>query len=198
MAADLPKGRLTLESAGRVGLLAALALAALSAGCVLLDQQEDNKPPPPGVPCQVVATWQNHVLFAADPVHNGAQTPGLAGRLYLFGPEIGFPMTGDGSLVVDVYDETKEGQSLMLEQWRLDPKTLAMLLRKDMVGWGYTLFLPWGRYRPDISRVRMKVRYDAPRAAPIFCESVVTLAPENGVITPRSTPLQPTQVSVHR
>src|SRR5262245_8887238 len=190
--------QLRFRPAGRGGLLAAVALAALAAGCVLLDRADDGKPPPPGVPCQVVTTWQNCVRFAPDPCHNGAPTPGLAGRLYLFGPKIGHPMTGDGSLVVDLYDETKEGQSVVLEQWRLDPKSLEMLLRKDMIGWGYTLFLPWGQYRPDITRVRMRARYEPPKGAPIFCESAVTLAEENGVITPRSTPLSAPPVGLKK
>ena len=58
------------------------------------------------VPCQVVAAWNPGVVFTPDPVHDGAQTAGLVGRIYLFGPEIGCPLTGDGSLMVDLYDDT--------------------------------------------------------------------------------------------
>src|SRR5437660_1635491 len=42
---------------------------------------------PGSVPCQVVATWNPGVVFSPDPIHDGAQTPGLVGRVYLFGPE---------------------------------------------------------------------------------------------------------------
>lgn len=55
-----------------------------------------------------------------------------------------------------------------LEQWRFDPQTLKRLLKKDMIGQGYTLFLPWGTYRPDVRRVRVNVRYEVDGAMPVY------------------------------
>jgi hypothetical protein len=152
---------------------ALLPLVALAGGCVTLDGlRSGDAPPPPGIPCRVVAWWQPHVVFTPDPVRHGASAPGLAGRLYLFGPQIDFPMVGDGSLVVDLYDETgcPPGQPALQEEWRLDPVTLKQLLRRDMIGWGYTLFLPWGRYRPDLTRVQLRVRYEPAHGSPLFAE----------------------------
>jgi hypothetical protein len=144
--------------------------------------------PPKGVPCQVVATWNHQVTFTADPAHNGVLAPGLSGRLYLFGRQVSFPMTSDGSLVVELYDETPptvvatggpppqprvgpDGQPLPLEVWRFDKDTLKRLLQRDVIGWGYTLFLPWGTYRPDIGQVRLKVRYEPPVGTALYSES---------------------------
>jgi hypothetical protein len=168
---------------------AVLPLAALAGGCVTLDcLRSDDEPPPPGTPCQVVAWWQPHVVFAPDPARNGVSAPGLAGRLYLFGQEVGFPMVGDGSVVVDLYDETNcpagrpagqapgppagqaGAQPVLQEEWRIDPVTLKRLLRRDRIGWGYTLFLPWGRYRPDLTRVQLRVRYVPDHGSPVFAE----------------------------
>jgi hypothetical protein len=143
----------------------------LTSGCVSLGSYLSPGGPPKGAVCQVVATWNSKVVTADDPVHGGTPTPGLAGRVYLFGPQIDFPLVGDGGLVVDLYDQTN-GKPVMLEEWRFDAATLGRLLRKDMIGWGYTVFLPWGTYRPDILRVRLKVRYEPPGgAAPIYAES---------------------------
>jgi hypothetical protein len=143
-------------------------------GCVILPKTDKEDPMPHGQVCQIVATWNHQVAFVPDPVHGGAEAPGLAGRLYLFGPEISFPLIDDGSVVVDLYDDTKpagEGQPIPLEEWRLDPATLKRLAKRDMIGWGYTLFLPWGTYKPEISQVHLKVRYVTAKGNPFFAES---------------------------
>src|SRR4051812_47005530 len=80
--------------------LAAL-LPLLTAGCVTMDKVWPccgGEKPPCGPVHQVIVTWNNEVMRAADPTHNGALVPGIGGRLFLFGPEIGFPLAGDGSI----------------------------------------------------------------------------------------------------
>ena len=69
--------------------------------------ESGDKPPAPGRPCEIVATWQNDVAYAADPTHGGAMNPGLAGRLYIFGRSH-LPMVGEGALIVEMVDESKE------------------------------------------------------------------------------------------
>jgi hypothetical protein len=162
--------------AGRGGRLARAAVLALllTAGCTALDPfvAVGGGGPPGGAVYQVVATWKNEVVFAPDPTHAGAPTPGLAGRLYLFGPQIDFPLQGDGNVVVDLYDETS-GKPVLLEEWRFDRDTLQKLLREDMIGWGYTLFLPWGTYKADIKQVRLKLCYQAPGGSPLYAENAI-------------------------
>ena len=143
-------------------------------GCVTLPKGDKEDPMPHGQVCQVVATWNHQAVFVPDPAHGGVEEPGLAGRLYLFGPEISFPLIEDGSVVVDLYDDTKapgDGQPIPLEEWRFDPATLKRLAKKDMIGWGYTLFLPWGTYKPEINQIHLKVRYVTAKGNPFFCES---------------------------
>jgi hypothetical protein len=144
-------------------------------GCVHLPKTNSDEAMPHGAVCQVAATWNHQVVFAPDPTHGGAPTPGLAGRLYLFGQEISYPLVEEGSLVVDLFDDTKpaatEGQPLPLEEWRLDPATLKRLVKKDMIGYGYTLFLPWGTYKPEINQIHLKVRFVTSKGGSFYAES---------------------------
>jgi hypothetical protein len=170
-----------MTSTARNGLRAVVERAVLwmallpltCCGCVSLlggKAPNPNDPPPPTVTaCQVVAMWQPNVRFVPDPVRHGASNAGLAGRVYLYGAEEGVPVTGDGGLIVDLFDESN-GQSVMLEEWNFDKDTLKKQLRKDPIGWGYTVFLPWGTYRPDISKVRLKVCYAPIRGNALYAE----------------------------
>lgn len=153
--------------------------------------------PPCGTVCQIVATWHKEIAYAPDPTCGGAPAPGLAGRIYLFGEQISYPLVGDGSLVVTLFDDapTFEGKApVMLEEWRIDKETLRRLARKDMVGWGYTLFLPWGSYRPDVYQVHFRVRYDPPKGAPIYQESAtVCLVGQKSTMPEPQTAARPTK-----
>jgi hypothetical protein len=121
---------------------------------------------------QVVATWYPEVVVTPDPAHGGAPVHGLAGRVYLFGPEISFPLAGDGTMVVDLFNDTPDAKATVpLEEWRFDKDTLKRLQRRDAVGWGYTLFLPWGTYQPEIKRVHLRLRYEPAKGAPLYTES---------------------------
>src|SRR5262245_31497220 len=157
----------------------------LSAGCVTLGPLLPGSDLTAGTsPFQVVAWWSNQVMWTPDPTHGGAPTPGLAGRVYLFGPEIDFPLVGDGALVVDLLDVATvgpDGKPVLLEEWRLDKDTLKRLLKRDIVGWGYTVFLPWGTYRPEVSRIQLMVRYEPTNRSnpPLYAQSAtITLAPD--------------------
>jgi len=114
-----------------------------------------------------------------DVVHNGTLMPAIAGRVYLFGPEISYPLAGNGAMVVELFDDTRGPAEKPLEQWQLDPVTLKKLLKKDMIGWGYSLVLPWGSCRPDVTKVRLTCRYDQAGGTPLFAQpSPVTLEHE--------------------
>lgn len=142
--------------------------------CPFVAEQPDA--PPTGAVCKIVATWNHQVVYTPDPANAGAPTPGLAGRVYLFDQNISFPLAGDGTLVVDLYDgrlDANGGKPVLLEQWRFDPATLARLLRKDTIGWGYTVFLPWGTYKPELNRVVLKLCYQPAQGSPIYADSAV-------------------------
>jgi hypothetical protein len=183
------EGRMDLNRKRRRGLGFPLALTiSMSAGCVSMGSLVPcSDATSAGPACQVVAMWHNGVAFTPDPTHGGEKTPGLACRVYLFGETVDFPKIGDGKLIVDVFDETSKNpaaKTLPLEEWQIDKDTLKRLARHDAIGWGYTLFLPWGTYKPEISRVRLKVRYEPASGFPLYTESTVTLtSPEAEPLT---------------
>jgi hypothetical protein len=104
------------------------------------------------------ALWGPMVQLQPNPLTKVSE-PVLTGRLYLFDTDVKHPLACEGSLVVDLYDVTS-GQEVMLEEWRLDSETLKRLLRKDLIGWGYSLALPWTTSRPGVTTVVLKARFD--------------------------------------
>ena len=133
-------------------------------------------------------TWENHVVVTQDVVNNGRPLVGLGGRVYLFGQELGHPVPGDGMAIIEAADATHanaQTKPQLIERWEIDAETLKRLLRKDMIGWGYSLFLPWQTYRPDITKVQLQVRYvPAKGGLPLFSPpSVITLRNETPQVT---------------
>jgi hypothetical protein len=111
---------------------------------------------------RLVPTFSNKITLAADPLKGGSVNPGLLGRVYLFGADPKFPLLMDGELVVDLFDHTtKPGQDepKMLEQWRFDAATLPKFAKKDMMGDGYSIFLPWGTYGEDLTQIMLQMRF---------------------------------------
>ncbi len=159
----------------RFGASVVAAVLVLTCGCVGIDSNSlsEATPPAAGTPCQIVATWQPQVYITHDPAHNGADTPTLVGRVYLFGPEIKYSMPGNGALVVDLYEGTvtPATPAVPLEEYRYDSATLSKLLRRDAIGWGYTIPFMWGTYRPDVTHVQMKVRFEPTKGTPLYTEN---------------------------
>jgi hypothetical protein len=165
--------RLVARSGGGLSAAALASLAALPlAGCTDAAFLAKSGGVPHTAACQVATTWYPEVVTTPDPAHGGAPVRGIAGRVYLFGEQVRAPVIVEGAMVVDLYDEAapkpKEGTPLPLEEWRFDPETLKRLLKQDAIGWGYTLFLPWGTYRPEITHVRLTVRFEPVGAAPLY------------------------------
>ncbi|MBI1832828.1 MAG: hypothetical protein HYR84_15415 [Planctomycetes bacterium] len=129
--------------------------------------------------------WDNRVRITQDSVNAGRPLPGLVGRLYLFGNDRN--VDAHGYVVVTMHDATKPG-SEELVKWRFDPKSLKLLKRKDHLGDGYTLFLPWEGYRPEIRQVKLQACYLPEKGAPRYLDpSRVTLQSEDEFIPPTVT-----------
>jgi hypothetical protein len=157
----------------------------LNAGCVEMNAfVAPDGPPGAGAPAavtpgtvvsphQVVALWQDRVMWTPDTVHNGQPTPALAGRLYLFNQNLSAMLAGDGAVEVDLYDDTPVEQyqpSVLLERWQIDAATLQRLWRKDRFGPGYTLLLPWTTLKdhPEIMKIHLVVKYTPKGGSPLF------------------------------
>jgi hypothetical protein len=158
---------------------------------------------PSGTPCEVVVAWNPEVVMRPDPANRGVPRPGVAGRMYFFGEGSDCPLVGaDGCVVVDLFDKTHAatGEALVpLEEWRIDKLTLKRLLRKDAVGWGYTLFLPWGTYRREIKEVELRLRFEPVKGTPLYAESSPLVFHQGGiVVSPMTSQLSTTSAKVSR
>ncbi len=163
---------------------ASLLCCPLLAGCVttgLTSTISEKKPMPEIQVSSLAAAWENQVFSVPDPFHNGNPNPCLAGRVYLFGPEMGAPIEATGVLCVQLYAETPPeagGQPVLLEQWNITPEMLKKLHSKDMVGWGYSLVLPWGTYNPNLTNIQMAVCYKPQHGMAIYDRSRLKLQPD--------------------
>jgi len=113
---------------------------------------------------EIAVAWRNHIDYLPDPTHQGAMGPGLVGQMFLFDSR-DYPAIADGTLTVDLYDETPRpaGQPGMKpERWQFRKDVLTTLRTVDeRFGPNYVLFLPWPSCRPDITHVRITVRFDS-------------------------------------
>jgi len=151
----------------------AFMVMCLLPGCVSTGAKSGvPEQPPVGPAHQVQALWQSRIVTAADTVHQGTQVPGLAGRVYLLGKDLGNSVKGNGKLFVDLYESDKTGtneQPRLLEHYEFPSAVLNQLLRKDTwIGWGYTVFLPWPEYRPEIKHVRLQISFVPDTGTPLF------------------------------
>jgi hypothetical protein len=161
--------------------------------------------PPVGPAVQVQSLWQGRIVTTADVVHKGGQLPGMAGRVFLFGPDLGpeneagsgrgHPVKGKGKLLVDLYEATPNAQPRLLEHYEFPNDVLNRLLRKDGIGWGYTVFLPWPEYRPETKRVQVRVSFEPDEGGALFAPPAqITLRNDSGppvapVVTERVMPV---------
>ncbi len=128
---------------------------------------------------EMTVLWRNRVDYLPDPARNGEMGPGLVGQLFLFGPNLQFA-EANGRLVVALYDESPRSpgqQPNKPECWEFTKETLQKLKTPDeRFGMSYALFLPWPTYRPDVTRVRIAVRYDQENGHSLYApETWITL-----------------------
>jgi hypothetical protein len=143
-------------------------------------------------PTTIAQAWRNYIDYLPDPTREGANGPGLAGQLFVFGPA-DLPATLDGSITVELFDLTGSAAGhpgVHLERWKFNRDVLKGLRSVDeRFGPNYVLFLPWPAYRPDVSRVRITVRFDPDNGSyPIYApEWQMTLG--SALAVPTVTPV---------
>ena len=116
---------------------------------------------PAGEALQVITMWQNYVAITQDTQNQGQPLQGVAGRVFFTGGDGGHFFQALGRITVTLREVKADGQpSDKTEVWKIDGHTLQTFLRKDGLGWGYTLFLPWSTMRPDVKRVEMQVKFE--------------------------------------
>jgi len=160
---------------GRRTVLKGLALTAFApVGCLrkqFTHAPEAAKPVPHG---RLVSTWEKRVVYAPDASRGGAIIPGLIGRMYLFGPDQTVPQMGDGSVKLDLWDSTPNGDTppKQLEHFIVPADVLKMFAKKDGLDFdSYTLFFPWPTYRTDVSQVYITMLYTSAAGENYFHQS---------------------------
>lgn len=100
--------------------------------------------------------------FSDEWTCDGSKTSiGLAARVYLLAKNsVGKESTvdADGCLFVEVFD-LASGAPVKVAEWRFDADSLKNLKHVDIVGAGYTVFLPWDNGRPKPAQVELRVVY---------------------------------------
>ncbi|MFQ3650509.1 MAG: hypothetical protein SNJ75_09260 [Gemmataceae bacterium] len=177
-------------------LLGGLAvLATLTTGCVTITPPSlsfsSYHTPAPKV-SQVVMAWQNWIGSGPDPANGGRPIPILTGRMYLFGPRLDYPMLAQGGCRVEVFDESSGVVApTPAFTWDIDAKDMPTLMKKDFIGIGYTMLLPWPSYHPSMHKLRVRTAYFPPDSLPIYSENVVTLDVGNGQMQDARGYIQP-------
>jgi len=153
--------------AKKIPLLLPFVLAALP-GCVNSESWV-FKPQPASLSgiSTITMIWSG-LAVTRDSANDGKTLPGFAGRLYLMGPDLATPLLREGKVVVDMSVPGPDGKFTLIERWEIDPKTMQRLARKDWVGDGYTLFLPWPAYSPDIAQAQMRAVFYPRNGGPIY------------------------------
>lgn len=144
-------------------LLAGLILLA-NAGCQTLADftTPGDEKPSTGKPNEIGAIWQEGVDIQYDPNQGGNPVPGFAGRVFFMRKSGKFSETVlvNNPVVISLYDDRPyNGPPQPLETWTILPEHLPLLVKKDMTGWGYSIWLPWHTYYPGLQNVRMIVEY---------------------------------------
>jgi len=50
-----------------------------------------------------------------------------------------------------------------------------------MIGWGYTLFLPWPDYKPDVTRIQLRVRFEPAKGGLAMYANSEPMTLDNGL-----------------
>lgn len=140
------------------------------------------------VPCRIAMRWDHDVHFPPDTLApRGKPLPTIAGRVTLFAEDLTTPVVAEGTIIVYMYDDMPDAKNKteVLEAWILDTKTVHKLQRRDAAGWGYTLILPWQMYRPDLTNVKIQVRFDRVGAEYPLYSDLIPITFESATDTPR-------------
>jgi hypothetical protein len=122
---------------------------------------------------ELLVMWDNHILHLPDPTKNGADIGGLVGQVFLLGeaPKMAFVLA-EGKIVIEMFDETPRPGNpapVRLGGWTFDKEVLrSHKVVDERFGKCYALFLPWPDYRPDITQVKLKARYEPEHGYKLF------------------------------
>jgi hypothetical protein len=185
----------TLNTTRKTGpVLLLVSLVACLPGCLNTESWvHSGKPAPATMPTvsAVSLVWKG-LIVTQDVVNAGQPLPGIAGRMYLLGPDLATPVLCDGKVRVDMY-VPEDGKWKALTFWEYHPTDLQRMVKKDVIGDGYTLFLPW--YDTTIAQAQLRVTFFPAKGNPIYAQpSIVNIRPQAPIpihheVRPGTTPV---------
>ncbi|MFO0967067.1 MAG: hypothetical protein U0793_15985 [Gemmataceae bacterium] len=174
---SIPVWRIGLRS---VSIPVLFALVTVS-GCVQTESWVFKSPVPASGVSQINMIWTG-LTVTQDSANKGDPLPGFAGRLYLVGMDAATPLLAEGKVVADMLIPAPDSKWRLIERWEIDPKTLQRLARKDFIGEGYTLFLPWPAYNAEVTQAQMRVVFYPKAGDPIYGQpSIIHVHPPSHI-----------------
>ena len=177
-----------------LGMIAGALLLTPNLGCQSLTSTSFSslweESGPVGKPTEIGAIWQDGVDVQLDAQHGGMPIAGFAGRIFFMQSNKGQPAQTvliNSPLQIMLFDDKPvQGPPVPLETWTIKPEHLQLLVKKDMTGWGYSVWLPWNTYNPSIRSVTMTVQYTNPDGTKLQGEpTVIQIRDTNKKGTPR-------------
>lgn len=134
-----------------------LLLLLWSAGCARLQElgPSASKQPPTGEVTRVEALWHESGVQGRNVLARG-----FAGRIYLFGRGDA-PILAPGELSVYTFDDD-DMTAKPKYVWKFKSEDLEKVADKTMLGWSYTLWIPWDRGE-EAKNCTLIVRYRSPQ-----------------------------------
>jgi hypothetical protein len=140
--------------------LASVLLLASFAGCCCTQSSKRDLEPPPVQ--GVLVYWDKNLYGTQDPTRQGVTIPGLAGRLWVQGEDPRQMLEAKGLVFAELYDMTPTrdgGSPKKVAEITYDTAALKKVHSHDMLGEGYTIFVPFEAYRPEVTEVMLKLFY---------------------------------------
>lgn len=169
----------------RMWAFAVVAVGMSMIGCRTVNIRSAETPAPRSTEpiSQVVALWSEAVLR----MDNVPVAQGFAGKVYLFGTDSDQPITSPGKFVVYAYDDTHASAKKLDSdkvkpsyKWELDESQLRDLIKKDAIGWSYSLWLPVGRPEPNSRRFSIILTFTPEGGKSVMGESALVDLPAVG------------------
>lgn len=136
----------------------------------------EDKAPAPQRDARIEAVWESKLRNQPDsPPSNCA----IAGHVRFFRAGKESSEEADGVVTIQLHDRTVTPQGEEpppLEEWRIEGGTLKYFLASQVSSPEYTFVLPWSSYKPEITQVRMEVKYESKSGNTVSAKSdVLTL-----------------------
>ncbi len=164
-----------------VGLIP-LVITAATVGCHTTNPslRASAAPRTDGSISRVVVLWSEAVLRQ----DNVPVVQGFAGKVYLFGPNSSQPVTAPGKFTVYAYNDSKDAEAASEKKdakpdrvWEIKEADLQALLKKDAIGWSYSLWLPYDQPAPKERRCTLILSFVPDHGPRVLSESALVTLP---------------------